>query len=533
MRFAVRIAVLTLFLSAPLLAQESVVDKIVTEAREHSQVMNHLDYLVNTIGPRLTGSNRCDQACLWAKAQFERWGLKAELDEWGTIPVGFNRGPWTAKMLAPEELDLVCTTAAWSPGTNGPTSGPAVLCPEDEAAVEKRGDALKGAWVILAKRVPEPVLAACEKRGAHGFIRRSATDLLQGDGRHLITWDRLPTRVTIVLVKSQHTLIVDHLKGGHEVRLTFDIKNEFKKGPVPCANVVADLRGTEKPDEVVIVGGHIDSWDGATGTTDNGTGVATTLEAARILSAVGAKPKRTIRFMLWTGEEQGLLGSESYVRRHPDLMKNVSAVFVHDMGTNYLAGLGAPEDIKPILADVFAPVASLDEEKPFQVRKVLAFSDHASSDHGPFLAAGVPAFFWDQKGRANYYQTWHTQHDTYGAAIPEYQRHSAIVVSVGALGVANLDALLPRATVPSPRSPGRRQLGVQCEDDLLLSFVVEGSAAEKAGLCEGDQILKIGERRVTTLEELREAIRESKKETTVTIQRDDKELVRPVTFPEQ
>ena len=119
----------------------------------------------------------------------------------------------------------------------------------------------------------------------------------------------------------------------------------------------------------MIVGGHIDSWDGATGATDNGTGVATTLEAARILMKAGVKPRRTIRFMVWSGEEQGLLGSAAYVKAHKDLMPKISAVLVHDGGTNYLSGIGATEAMMSDFEQVFAPVKELDPQFAFEVRK--------------------------------------------------------------------------------------------------------------------------------------------------------------------
>jgi len=134
--------------------------------------------------------------------------------------------------------------------------------------------------------------------------------------------------------------------------------------------VVAEIPGSDTPDEFVIVGGHLDSWDGATGATDNGTGIATTLEAARILVKAGVKPRRSIRFMLWSGEEQGLLGSRAYVKAHPELLPKVSAVLVHDGGTNYLSSLGGTEAMMSDFQEVFAPVMSLDPKFPFEVKKI-------------------------------------------------------------------------------------------------------------------------------------------------------------------
>src|SRR5262249_41177993 len=161
-------------------------------------------------------------------------------------------------------------------------------------------------------------------------IRSSGGELILTGGSSRVEWDKLPTRVSVTMLASQHKKIVDLLKAGKEVQLTIDLKVEFKKGPIKVYNVIAELPGTEKPDELVIAGGHSDSWDGARGTTDNGTGVSTTLEAARLLTKAGAKPKRTIRFMLWSGEEQGLLGSRAYIKAHPEETEKISCVLVHD-----------------------------------------------------------------------------------------------------------------------------------------------------------------------------------------------------------
>ena len=273
--------------------------------------------------------------------------------------------------------------------------------------------------------------------------------------------------------------------------LEFDIRNYFKKGPIKLYNVIADIPGSELPDEYVIVGGHIDSWDGATGTTDNGTGVATTLEAARILMKAGVKPRRTIRFMLWSGEEQGLLGSAAYVKAHKDLMPKISAVLVHDGGTNYLSGIGATEAMMSDFELVFTPVKELDPQFPVRGAEGRRPVAAAAATMPRFLAANVPGFFWRQAGKARYQHTHHTQFDTFDAAIPEYQKHSSLVAAMSAYGIANLDHLLSREKLRALRNQGnRRTLGVQL-DELTVTEVEDESAAHKAGMKEGDMIVKI------------------------------------------
>ncbi len=232
------------------------------------------------------------------------------------------------------------------------------------------------------------------------------------------------------------------LDAGEEVLLEFDIRSYFLEGPFPYPVVGADIVGSEFPDQYIIIGAHLDSWDEGTGTVDDGTGTATTLEAARILMAGGVRPRRTIRFMLFGGEEQGLHGSRSYVRANPDLMPKISAMLVHDLGSNYLSGLRVTESLRNDFEQVMAPVMTLNSEFPFQLEIVDSLRK-GSSDHDSFLEAGVPGFIWRQTGRANY-SVGHTWQDTFEQAVAEYQEHSSIVIALTAYGLANLDHLLDR-----------------------------------------------------------------------------------------
>jgi hypothetical protein len=512
---------------------DPVVDAIIKEERDHSRVMDYLDHLVNKIGPRLTSSTNLTKACEWTRGEFEKMGLKARLEEWGNYPVGFDRGPWSAKMVDPEPMDLTIGFNAWMPGTSGPLTGPAVLAPETDEELQTLKPKLKGAWVISATRGPEKYRVAYDEAGIAGVIRSAGGELILTSGMSKLDWDKLPTRVTVSLIASQHKKIVELLKAGKDVTLTIDIKVEFKKGPIKVYNVIAELPGTEKPDELVIVGGHIDSWDGATGTTDNGTGVATTLEAARLLSKAGAKPKRTIRFMLWSGEEQGLLGSRAYIRAHPEETPKVSAVLVHDGGTNYASGINATEAMLPLIEKAMEPLVKLDGEMKFTVRKAQGLPFGIGSDHDSYLGVGVPGFYWLQSGRAKYNYGHHTQHDTYELAIPDYQRQTAMVVAVGALGIANLDDLVPRTGLRSLTAPPKRKMiGVQLDDMMQIVELVEGAPAEKAGLKVGDKLLKFNGKDVGDVGELSQAIQTAPKQSKIVVQREGKEQELPVTLPD-
>jgi carboxypeptidase Q len=536
---------LLLALVLPLLGQApaDVVARIRAEGSgERSQVMKHLHELVNGIGPRLTSSERCAAACAWAVETFKSFGLEsARTEEWGTFPVGFDRGVRRGRITAPKALDLVFTTPAWTPGTVGVWAGAVRPAPTDLAEVEKDPGAWKGTWILGGGRGAaradrarrEEVLVAA---GVLGVIQKAGNELVITGGNHRIAADALPRLVTIQLQGKQYAEIEALLAGGTPVEAEFEIENRFRPGPIPLHNVLAELPGTELPEELVIVGGHIDSWDGATGTTDNGTGVATTIEAARILCAAQVRPRRTIRFMLWSGEEQGLLGSRAYIRAHPEEYDRISAVLVHDGGTNYVSGIAATEAMRPQLETALRPLIGLDPELPFKIRPVRSLPMGIGSDHDSYLAAGVPGFFWDQGGRANYTRTHHTQYDTYDAAIPEYQRHTAMVVAIAALGIANLPEKLDRTGMRARSAPEagrgpRRRLGITPgEDDLTIAEVQEDSVAARAGLQRGDLILKIDGREVKDLFGLRDLLADGGPEKTLLVRRAGREITIPVRF---
>lgn len=515
--------------------------RIIATGREDNKVMEHLDILCNRLGPRLTSSDSLTNACAWARDRFQSFGIEnARLDRWGEFPVGFNRGPWFGRVVEPEPRSLEFITMSWSAGTKGIVRGPAVLAPKDAEELEKVKESLKGAWVLsplpsrTGPRPPAEFLRtlpkALEDAGVAGTIRSARAELLVTAGNWRVDWEKLPTTPAITLKKSDFDAIAGKIAEGPGVTLEFDIRNYFKQGPIPLDNVIADIPGTDKADEYVIVGGHLDAWDGSTGATDNGTGVATTLEAARILMKAGVKPRRTIRFMLWGGEEQGLLGSAAYVRKNPELMPKISAVLVHDGGTNYLSGIGATEAIMSDLSQVFEPVTTLDPALPFEVRKVPGLSG-GGSDHASFLSAGVPGFFWRQAGRANYTFTHHTQHDTFGAAIPEYQKHSALVVALGAFGIANLDQMLSREKLRSPGAmANRRLLGVQL-DELTIVEVIDDGVAHKAGVRAGDVIVKVDGKMLGDRDALVTAIQAGPPKKSVTVLREGKEVEFTLEWP--
>jgi hypothetical protein len=481
-------------LAAPVLVQSQaepdIVGKIVDEGKNRNQVMNHLRHLTKNIGPRLTGSPQLQRACEWTAQKFREYGLQnVKLEQWGEVPVGFERGKrQVGRMVAPYAYDFEFTSPAWSPGTKGLVRGDAVIEPATMAEYEKVKSQLRGAWVIRraaagfgggrgggrpggapggaasgaatgseqqteAQKVAELV----SKAGIAGTVSSSRNDLVITSGRFTgLDWNNLPKDVRITIRKRDADTVIYNLEQGKKVTLEFDLQQRFIKGPVPIYNVIADIPGTEKPDEIVIVSGHLDSWDGpgAEGCCDNGTGTMVALETARILMKVGARPKRTIRFIMWTGEEQGLHGSRRYVEMHKDELSKISCVFVDDGGTNYQGGLSCTKDMEPLLREALAPAMKAFPELPMEIRVVERIPRGGGSDHAPFNAAGVPGFFWFETGRSDYNYVHHTQHDKLEMAIPEYLVQSATNSAAASYIMACAPTLLPREAAPTPPPTG-------------------------------------------------------------------------------
>lgn len=293
--------------------------------------------------------------------------------------------------------------------------------------------------------------------GPAGWISSAANELVITSG--IPGWDKLdpsnlPQDVEVIVRQSDYDYMNSRLADGGTVTAEFDLKNKFTPGPIKLYDTIAEIKGSVWPDEMIIVSGHLDSWNGpgSQGTTDNGTGSAVTLEAARILSAAHARPKRTIRFILWTGEEQGLLGSVAYVKhlKETGQLEKVSAVLVDDGGTNYEGGLPCVDSEVPYLAAATAPVNGLfysETDKKFMnvnIHREKVFNQVMGSDHNSFMREHIPGFFWDETGRADYNHTHHTQYDRIDQAIPEYLVQSSTCMAVTAYNLACAPAMLPR-----------------------------------------------------------------------------------------
>ena len=242
----------------------------------------------------------------------------------------------------------------------------------------------------------------------------------------------------IVISNENYSQFQRLIQRGERVSIEADIKNTLGRDEVDQANTVAEIRGSEKPDEVVLLGAHLDSWDLATGGTDNGAGAIAVLEAARILKAADAKPKRTIRFVLFSGEEEGLFGSQAYVKAHRRELDNIQAVIVLDNGTGRITGMALQghDDLRDLWKSMMEPLKDLG---PLAVRS----GNKTGTDHLSFIPFGVPSFNYDQLTRG-YNHTHHSQVDDYNHVVPSDVAQAATVMAVNAWQLANLPQLLPR-----------------------------------------------------------------------------------------
>jgi len=463
--------------------------QILNEIQDHSELLQNLEYLSDRIGPRLTGSSLLKQANDWTAGMFRKYGLTNVHLEPYTIAHAWVRGTAKARILAPTEHPLMISSAAWSPNTKGVVRA-AVLYfdakkPEEFAKFHGK---LKGAIVITSE--PQPLSPPRPVDQTAGVTRpmqepppvgqpvvpdpydkyladeKVRTKFLKDEGAVAVLRDSNKPQALLNMTDSTlepfHTgeiptafvtaegyrMMYRMLKNG-PVQVELEISNSVSAKPVEVYNTVAELRGAEKPEQVVILGAHLDSWDLATGTTDNGTGSMVVLEAARALAKLHVKPKRTIRFVLFSGEEEGLIGSKEYVKAHKDELGNISGVLVHDTGTGRVLTIGMHDNYqdRATVDQVIAPLGWLKLMEPTMRRMF-------GADNWSFDEAGIPGF-WCVQAIAEYRQTHHSQSDTFDKVWKDDINQGAQVLAAWAYNTANLPDMLPRRpfTLPSA-APG-------------------------------------------------------------------------------
>jgi len=485
-RLAVLTTVLALAPAAGALAQEPVdlatIARIRDEGLNRSQVEATFNYLTNVIGPRLTGSPAFKRAADWSAEQLGRYGLSGvHLESWP-----FGRGgtleKLTLEMVEPRYVPLIGYPDAWSPSTRGELVAQPVYIGQlpDSAAVRARARDLHGAIVLATE--PQTRFIARDRLqpsehdspvqiSAPAFLNargplpgRSLSSVMRelgagvvlrpSQGQHgtiFVTGrrDNPPDAAPSIVVAGEHyNLIVNALQGGTPVRLRVDLRTRFYTADTSGYNVIAEIPGTDPvlKEEVVLLGAHLDSWHEATGATDNADAAASLIEAMRILKAIDARPRRTIRMALWGGEEQGLLGARAYANAHyagetnASARQKLSVYFNHDPGTGPIYGWYLEEnpEVKPIFDAWLEPLRDLGARRNVMARI-------GSTDHLAFTALGLPGFNTLQDYREYDTRTHHTNMDLAERVRPEDLKQGAIVLAVFAWQAAQRDRPVPRA----------------------------------------------------------------------------------------
>ncbi len=501
-----------------------VLTRIRAEAMERSQIMKTMHMFTDLYGPRLTGSPNHKAAAEWAVKQMTAWGLEnAHLEPWDFKHPGWLNERLSAHIIAPVKDPLVCEVLAWTPSTKGtvqakamhlvlperPTQdqltaffsnnksrvrgrialvGKAAVVPvnlnpppkrnSDEQAQQRYGPNARPFAFPTPSPTPTPVPNAprpltnrqigeqldafLKENGALVRVNDAGREFRQIRAFNNSTFDVDRVIPTVVMSNEDFGRITRILNDGTDVTLEFNIVNRIYPEGATSYNTIAEIRGSDKADEVIMLGGHLDSWHAATGATDNAIGCAIMMEAARILKTIGVKPRRTIRVALWSGEEQGLLGSLAYVKQHfgsfedpkPGYEK-FGGYFNIDSGTGRVRGASVfgPPETANILRGILEPFASDGVVGAVATRSRRT----GGSDNTSFNQAGLPGIGMGQDPIEYNSHTWHTNLDTYERILEDDVKKDAMVVAWAVYQLAMSDEMLPRFSKtempPKPEEP--------------------------------------------------------------------------------
>lgn len=475
------------------------------QGMDSSQVYPLAQALLDSIGPRLTGSPGQDAAHDWAVATYRGWGIDARKEPYGTWR-GWRRGITHVDLVAPRVRTLEGTMLAWSPGTGRPVEGPAVTLPglADSAAfaawlptvrdkfvlvslaeptcrpdenweeyatpesfVRMRAErrAADSAWVARIRRFGlgnRELVQQLEEAGALGVITSRWS---RGWGVNKVfsaSTERVPT---LDLSCEDYGLVFRLAQHGQGPALRVHAEAEML-GEVPVYNTIAEIRGTELPNEYVLLSAHFDSWDGASGATDNGTGSVTMLEAMRILKATYPAPRRTIIAGLWSGEEQGLNGSRAFAADHPEVVEGLQALFNQDNGTGRVVNISM-QGLTEAGSFFGRWLARIPEDATRHIDlTVPGVPGGGGSDYASFVCAGAPAFSlrslsWDY---GTY--TWHTNRDTFDKVVIDDVKNNATLTAMLAYLASEDPERVPRErrVLPVSERTGRQSTWPQCRD---------------------------------------------------------------------
>ncbi|HET9528427.1 MAG TPA: M20/M25/M40 family metallo-hydrolase [Pyrinomonadaceae bacterium] len=497
-----------------------VLSRIRKEAMERSQIMKTMHMFTDLYGPRLTGSPNHAAAARWAVKQMTAWGLEnAHLEPWDFKHPGWANERLSAHLISPVKDPLVVEALAWTPSTKGTVVAKAhhLVLPErpsqdqltsflaaqksnvrgkivmvgkaaviavnlnppakrqtDEQAAQRYGlnarpfafptpsptptPAPNAPRPLTTRQIDEQLDAFLKANGAEVRVNDAGREFRQIRAFNNRTFDVGKVVPTVVMSNEDFGRITRILNDGTEVLLEFNIVNRIYPEGATSYNTIGEIRGSDKADEVIMLGGHLDSWHAATGATDNAIGCAIMMEAARILKTLNIKPRRTIRVALWSGEEQGLLGSQAYVKEHFGSFENkkpgyekFGGYFNIDSGTGRVRGasvFGPPEAAR-IMREILEPFKNdgVVGAVPTRSRRI------GGSDNTSFNHAGLPGIGMGQDPIEYNSHTWHTNLDTYERILEDDVKKNAMVVAWAVYQLAMRDSLLPR--LPAAEMPAR------------------------------------------------------------------------------
>jgi carboxypeptidase Q len=515
---AVLLVGIPLTAQAPSNSELYAIHQIREEGFADSKVMEIISYLSDVYGPRLTNSPNIKEAAKWTTERLNEWKLaNVHLEPWGPFGRGWSNERTSVQVLSPRPFPLIAYAKAWTPGTNGPITAGAVFAPitKEEDFAKFQGQ-LKGKFVLtaavpenperfdpqahrytdaeLADLATQQVPAAPQGQedriaqfraqrefqlkvqkflvdeGAAAWIEPSRSDdgtvfVQQGGDRDK---DKPAAPCRVAVASENYGRIVRMLEKKAAVTMLVDIQNKFWDDDLYSFNIIGEIPGSDKAkaDEVVMLGGHFDSWQSGTGATDNGAGSAVMLEAIRILKTTGAKMRRTVRIGLWTGEEQGLLGSRAYIKQHfgdreaedpaTHLIKTLpehaklDAYYNIDNGTGKIRGvyLQGNEMVAPIFNAWMAPFHDLG-------MTTLSIRNTGGTDHLSYDAVGLPGFQFIQDPMDYDTRTHHSNMDVYERIQEPDMKQMAVIVASFVYLTANRDEMMPRKPLPKPQ-PARQ-----------------------------------------------------------------------------
>lgn len=433
---------------------------IIKSALGASPLEENLRYLADVIGGRVTGSPAADRAVDWAVEAFRRAGVDEVHTEKFTVPVGWSEGHTRLEILSPVSFPVHLVSIGWSPATpaGGLTANVVDVGAGDEAGFARAGQAAKGAIVLvhtgvlktwddlMGEYLHEPaIIDRAVKAGAAAIFWMSTRPYLLLYRHNLSITGELERLPQAVLAREDAERMARLLAAGEKLRVHLDMPNQIT-GPVESENVVAEIRGRDKPDEFVLLGAHLDSWELGTGALDDGCNAAMVIDAARAIRASGSIPRRSIRFVLFTGEEQGMLGSFAYARAHRDELDRMDAAIIFDAGDGRVTGysLGGRKDIAGVVKEALEPAASLGPLENTTDAEI-------GTDNFDFLLEGVPTLVANQQPD-DYMRNYHAASDTFDKVDFAQLKRNEALAAVTAYAIAD-----------SPERLGPRQSRAEIE----------------------------------------------------------------------